>query len=179
MTGLEYRFKTISSAQRKILSKSQETGADVDDINLNDMLRYTLICDVETYSSNVEVLFSALNEKGITPTALSNTWPSGDLYSGLNATLAASHDLDALEFEVQIHTQASYEIKSENHEMYEEYRLDSTTAEIKCELFNDMSETYEALTIPDGALDVVNSDARCYAPPTACDPIYLCSSSTQ
>jgi hypothetical protein len=57
---------------------------------------------------------------------------------------------DGMQFEVQIHADASLSAAEQIHRMYEEWRLSTTSPERKAELKALQAEIFNRVPIPDG-----------------------------
>lgn len=113
MAGLEHRLKTVESLARKIEAQPERPA--------NDALRYTMTFDETGFTPSVRGAMESLDRQGYTLVKVWNQFKDGVSYKGINATYQTS---DGLQFEVQFHTPASFEMKQvTNHRLYEQQRL--------------------------------------------------------
>lgn len=121
--GLDYRIKTKESLIRKIISDSKEKGITAKETTnqINDILRYTMINDNESFTYKYFRIVEKMKEKGYNVIRVKNTFVDGVTYKGVN-TLVQSKSGDI--FELQFHTPESIKVKeNELHKLYEEQRL--------------------------------------------------------
>lgn len=77
---------------------------------------------------------------------LKSTWlDSASSYKGVNAQLLTP---EGYIFELQFHTQQSFEVKEDTHKFYEEWRAIGTTDQRKLELLEKMKELSSNLQKP-------------------------------
>ncbi|HFU4059995.1 TPA: minor capsid protein [Streptococcus suis] len=149
LEGLEFRLKSLSSLIRKI-----ETDALLDDIsleeaaaNIKDVLRYTTIFETDVFGKNYLQMKQQLQDNGFVIKKVKNTWLQDGTYKGVNTFI----EKDGLVFEMQYHTQESFDLKNGKlHELYEERRLSTTSPERRFELDKEMFALSKSLKIPDG-----------------------------
>jgi hypothetical protein len=186
LEGLSHSVKSAESLARKIrstirkaedkrrlappLSKAGKAGPmTVEEAvaQMRDVNRYTITFDEAMYGEKVEAAVARLREQGyeFVEEFWKNTWERGGSYRGLNATMRAP---DGGMIEIQFHTPESYRLKSRNHKLYEEARLDSTSPERKAELNQQMIDDASAVNDPEGwdRLDLPPRAAGGYAPGT-------------
>ncbi len=85
---------------------------------------------------------------------LKSTWlNSASSYKGVNAQLLTP---EGYIFELQFHTQQSFEVKEDIHKFYEEWRAIGTTDQKKLELFEKMKELSSNLQKPQD-VDKINN----------------------
>ncbi len=137
LVGLENRFKTESSLFRKLSEriKVQDVSAFrfaeiLDDFaaNNNDVLRYTMLFEIETYTSDCLKTLEILEEKDYQTEKIWNAWLMQETrldlgYRGVNVIIT---NPPYQTFELQFHTLESYTAKEANHFLYEEMRLKQT-----------------------------------------------------
>ncbi|PWV97447.1 minor capsid protein 2 [Paenibacillus cellulosilyticus] len=151
MVGLEYRLKGKDSYLRKVNSDSKNSGdmAIINDTlsNMNDVIRYTYQADGDKLVGHYEAVVAEMEAKGYTRHKLKNTWDDKrNPYRGVNAVFVSP---EGQKFEVQFHTPESFELKNGRmHEIYEEYRLDSTSTERRAELTKEMFSLSSGLKKP-------------------------------
>ncbi|MEH6375909.1 hypothetical protein V7793_16455 [Streptomyces sp. KLMMK] len=118
LEGLEYSLKDVDSFRRKAATalKNKRTPVAKTAKSINDLNRYTLTFESDTYTQGVEQTYGRLREAGYEPTAEKNTWED-PVYKGINTTW--QHTESGERFELQFHTPESFDAKMENHELYE------------------------------------------------------------
>lgn len=127
---LDTKFKTEASIVRK-MELYRTYNPDISDKRLKrrvfDALRYTMVCSHETYAQTVENVLADLRSEGYRweKKDVRNYWPNHNVYKGINATLRIEDVGDV--FELQFHTDESWEAKNEAHPLYEESRLQDTS----------------------------------------------------
>ncbi|HFU4203841.1 TPA: hypothetical protein ACGO8F_001441 [Streptococcus suis] len=149
LEGLDFRLKSLSSLIRKI-----ETDALLDDIsleeataNIKDVLRYTTIFETDVFGKNYLQMKQQLQDNGFVIKKVKNTWLQDETYKGVNTFI----EKDGLVFEMQYHTQESFDLKNGKlHELYEERRLSTTSPERRFELDKEMFALSKSLKIPSG-----------------------------
>lgn len=136
LEGLKYRLKEHGSLSRKIKADTlEEFGGDVRkaSANIKDAVRYTLMLDESNANKGAQATLDALRAKGHKPSKIKNFFkpphgPGG--YRGVNIQMV---DPDGHPWELQFHTQASFDAKMKGgHEIYEAWRvLDPDSPEAK------------------------------------------------
>jgi hypothetical protein len=154
MAGLDYRLKTKDSFVRKVAADLE------DDLKINpnlrpkdvansisDVIRYTAVAGPESLYGLYTVTIMALVNEGHAVRKVKNTWNDADNpYNGVNVILVSGAGVS---YELQFHTPESFEMKQEIlHELYEEYRLPSTSKARKMELWQKMLRLADGLRKP-------------------------------
>ncbi|MEV4921732.1 hypothetical protein [Streptomyces roseoverticillatus] len=118
LEGLQYSLKDVESFRRKAAAAVEEKNVPVEKTarKVNDLNRYTLTFEPDSYTEGVERTYERLREQGYEPTAEKNTWQD-PVYKGVNTTWR--HTQSEEKFELQFHTPDSFKAKMENHELYE------------------------------------------------------------
>lgn len=122
MEGLDFKFKGLDSLVRKIKSKVREDGKTLEEAShdMKDVLRYTMILDENNFVDGFEKTRENLTKLGYNIYRVKNTFHYGESYKGLNTNVK---DSQGNIFELQFHTQKSFDIKmGPLHKMYEEQR---------------------------------------------------------
>jgi hypothetical protein len=121
--------------------------------SIHDGIRYTFLFAVDRYTGGVRDVCGKLEESGYERLVLKNTWKSEE-YKGINSRWcdAATGAL----FEVQFHTNASWEAKQQTHDAYEAVSDPRTPVVQKerlrafqCVVNRDVEVPKEALDIED------------------------------
>lgn len=169
MVGLEHRFKTEESLTRKISDESAKSAKSFVDFGYsideaveksikrqsarnNDALRYTFLFPFEKYVFGFRQSLQKLKQNGfkVPENKIWNAWKNiGTVfdkgYRGINITLISSRKQI---FELQFHTRASYELKTETHSFYEESRQKQTSHERKVEIAEIIIGLAEKVKLP-------------------------------
>ncbi len=147
LAGLEFRKKTADSLTRKIITDSQTENISLAEAasKINDALRYTTILNVDTFAKDYLSMKQRLIKEGFEIVKVKNTWPTDGPYKGVNTVIKKY----GISFEMQYHTQESFDLKNGPlHELYEKRRLPSTTKAEKYKLDNEMLELSKSLKVP-------------------------------
>lgn len=147
LAGLEFRKKTADSLTRKIITDSQTENISLAEAasKINDALRYTTILNVDTFAKDYLSMKQRLIKEGFEIVKVKNTWLTDGPYKGVNTVLKKY----GINFEMQYHTQESFDLKNGPlHELYEKRRLPSTTKAEKYKLDNEMLELSKSLKVP-------------------------------
>lgn len=142
--GLNYRIKSKESYLRKIESKYSENGNKYE---INDILRYTYIGSNNKLTEKTLYNIQDMKQKGYETIKIKNTWnDKNSPYKGINTIVK---DKDGFKFEVQYHTQESFNLKNnEMHELYEKARVLEKNSEEYLNLSKQMFDMSEKLHIP-------------------------------
>lgn len=142
--GLNYRIKSKESYLRKIESKYSENGNKYE---INDILRYTYIGSNNKLTEKTLYNIQDMKQKGYETIKIKNTWnDKNNPYKGINTIVK---DKDGFKFEVQYHTQESFNLKNnEMHELYEKARALEKNSEEYLNLSKQMFDMSEKLHIP-------------------------------
>lgn len=157
MVGLENKFKAEMSLVRKISdtakASSQELWQAAD--RINDALRYSFIFPTEHYTEGLSQTIGHLRKADyqIPEDKIWNAWrfigsKQDRGYRGINITLISSQKQ---RFELQFHTEASFDLKTETHDLYKEARLMGTLPERRREIKEFVLKKAESVEIPKGA----------------------------
>lgn len=147
LAGLEFRKKTVDSLTRKIITDSQTENISLAEAasKINDALRYTTILNVDTFAKDYLSMKQRLIKEGFEIVKVKNTWLTDGPYKGVNTVIKKY----GISFEMQYHTQESFDLKNGPlHELYEKRRLPSTTKAEKYKLDNEMLELSKTLKVP-------------------------------
>jgi hypothetical protein len=153
LVGLEFRLKGRERLSEKIAEAAEERGHSVAEAFalVKDAIRYTLCYPEDGYCEGVLADCERLEAEGFGRFDRKNSWDE-DEYKGINSRWRAP-DGGQL-FEVQFHTQASFEAKQETHGAYERLRaLPEDEAEVR-QLRAYQREVTAKVPIPPGAADI-------------------------
>ena len=156
IVGLENKFKTIESLTHKLMTTAHlnlQTIVEASE-TINDALRYTFILSVENYVDFFEQTIEILWQNGyyVPENRIWNAWKNigGKFdkgYRGINISVISSQKQV---FELQFHTDKSYELKTEMHNLYKESRKKETSIERRREIKQMSIKEAEKIQIPDG-----------------------------
>lgn len=146
LAGLEFRLKSEHSLQRKV-EKSILDGAGLNEVlrSTSDIVRYTAILDKDNFVAQYQAVVQELIKNGYKIVIVKNTWKQGQPYKGINTFV----EKDGVVFEMQYHTQESFELKNgELHRLYEIYRAKTTKLEQKSKLGLQMIKLSDKISNP-------------------------------
>lgn len=154
--GLDHRLKGQSSLVRKIKTdasgnkdiKVLKKSADA----INDNLRYTAILDDNKFGDSYKGIVKNLEGKGYEVVKVKNTM--GDLNGGYRGVNTQVRDKNGYIFELQFHTKASFDTKSEQHKQYEIVRSETAKESQKVRARKEMAEAYLSIPMPTGVNDI-------------------------
>jgi len=156
MHGLKYRIKDFKSTTRKIIANNVEDGvsyARMAKEDLSDINRYTYILKNESYVDDFYTIVRGIEAEGYELAKIKNYW-DGDLYKGMNCNFKT---LDGRKFEIQFNTQTQQYVKDKfSHKWYEEFREISTAPARKDQLEILLTEKWNAVSAPSGAIEIPN-----------------------
>jgi hypothetical protein len=119
--------------------------------NIADGVRYTFILDFEHYTESVEVGQRCLEAAGYDHVETKPGWDK-DEYKGVNSRWREPSN--ATMFEVQFHTEESWDAKQKTHEAYEKIEARGTPVEEVERLRAYQREISSKVRIPPGALEI-------------------------
>ena len=145
--GLDFRIKGKGSLSEKLERKAVEKGITVQEYakKVTDVLRYTEMSNDNDLYKNFSSFVANLKAKGYEMIEVNNTWTEGSVYKGINTLV---RNKNGYVFEMQFHTQRSFDVKEINHKLYEESRKLNTSKERKAELTFQMIKNAESVTFP-------------------------------
>lgn len=151
LQGLEYRVKMPSSTYKKMHEREEETDIG----EMKDVIRYTEIYPPDKLAEGTNASLRDFESRGYTVDKVKNTWDDENTaYRGINANLTSP---DGQKFEVQFHTQESFDLKNgELHLLYEQRRTMADDDPRAADLDDRMSELSSQLERPDSIDEVKN-----------------------
>jgi hypothetical protein len=117
---------------------------------VHDGIRYTYVIDFEHYSAEVDEARRLLSAEGYDEIAFKPSW-SSDEYKGINSQWR--DQASAYLFEVQFHTQDSWEAKQKTHDAYEKIESPQTSPADRANLRDYQRHVSAQVPIPPAALD--------------------------
>jgi hypothetical protein len=151
LVGLDHRIKTVDSLGRKLTDMlALDPDLPLADAaeRVHDVLRYTVVADVDQYTTIYDALLAELTRQGATVVEVRNRW-AGPGYRGINVHLRAGVNQ---RFEIQFHTRNSYAPAKATRGQYEELRLATTSPERAAELTAAIEAAFAAVPVPPGAV---------------------------
>lgn len=155
LVGLENRLKSEERLTEKVELDMSKKGISAAEAfaNVKDAIRFTLQYPDEKYADGVGADVDRLESEGFKLVDLRNTWSSQE-YKGINTRWKEAESGQL--FEVQFHTQTSYEAKQETHAAYEKLRSPGTSRTEQRELHQYQCDVSARIPIPPGAIDMEN-----------------------
>jgi hypothetical protein len=154
VVGLRKKFKTVESLTRKLKDRTGNRKKTMEkvSIKINDVLRYTFLASVKNYAIVLQELQICFQSRGYEIAKIFNAWDYDNTkkdtgYRGINLTIISSKNQ---KFELQLHTKASFKLKTETHKLYQEHRNSATSIERKVEINFLMKTKAAKLTRPQG-----------------------------
>jgi hypothetical protein len=115
----KYALKSLDRFQEKLanmIADEPDKSAEELAAEIHDGIRYTFIFDRETYMKDYEVASNELEDAGFTLPVRANHW-GDDEYKGVNTRWIDPES--GLLFEIQFHTQKSWDTKQLSHDAYQ------------------------------------------------------------
>lgn len=147
LDGLEFRKKTAESLARKIIADSQAENISLSKAasKINDALRYTTIFSPDTFAKEYLKMKQKLIAEGYQVVKVKNTWLIDGPYKGVNTVV----EKEGIYFEMQYHTQESFDLKNGPlHKLYERYRDTKISKRERMRLYKEMLDLSNKLEIP-------------------------------
>jgi hypothetical protein len=173
LEGLEFRFKTNESLTRKLktrLGRLLERNRwyllyipRLSDVfhEVDDALRYTVVIPAIDYVQTTNLFLNTFKERLKCNFNCCNFWADGSTYLGINCYVT----LDNFTFEVQFHTEESWDVKqNETHDIYEGFRMLSN-GRARLILYRSMKSMWNSVPFP--------SDIHSLAKPAALQDILM------
>jgi RelA/SpoT family protein len=152
--GEEYARKGEDSFKRKL---ADEIAADpllpmsTHLAEMKDAVRYTVGLPEHGYAEGARHVVDTLIDQGFEPVKFKNFWGDPEGYRGINSFW---HDpRTGQTFEVQFHTEASFQAKSETHGLYEIERTTTDPAERE-RAGTEMNHRFAQVPVPDAAAGI-------------------------
>ena len=150
----DYALKTPDRFKEK-LTKAKEKNPDkaVTELvfEIHDAVRYTFVFEAEDYANTYWQAQEKLEAQGYELEVRRNMWASPE-YKGMNSRWRDPNS--GLPFEIQFHTQASWEAKQETHAAYEKIEDIRTPASEREQLREYQKEVSARIQEPPGAMEI-------------------------
>lgn len=149
LVGLENRLKSPYSIKRKIESEVADGFSKSLSLNkIRDAIRYTTVFKENDFVTRYKAMQYLLAIEGYKTIVVKNTWKNDSAYKGVN-TFIQNEDGDV--FEMQYHTQQSFDVKNGLlHELYEKFRDPKTPIHEKEKLLLEMRKLSSKIKVPEG-----------------------------
>jgi len=153
LVGLDHRLKGEERLTEKVVHDMQKRGVTAEQAfpNVKDAIRYTFQYTEDSYTRSVLSDCERLKAEGFEPVDSRNSW-TAEQYKGINSWWRVPENRQL--FEVQFHTQASFEAKQQTHAAYERLRVLSDDHEEVHELRAYQREVTAKIPVPPDAPDV-------------------------
>lgn len=153
----DYVLKSPESFKRKFattLARRPTRNIDKALATMKDSVRYTMRLPPEgtAYTDGVNATVQRFTAAGFEPVKFTNMWGSPG-YQGINSFWrdpTTGHI-----FEMQFHTQESFNAKMDTHELYEQARLPGVSEERIQELEEQQNQIFNAVPRPHGASSII------------------------
>lgn len=152
LVGLEHCRKGQERIMEKVAHDIQYKGRTTEDAlaNLKDSIRYTFQYTDAQYEAGVNTDIERLKAAGFDLVELRNSWSSPD-YKGINSRWRTK---DGQLFEVQFHTEVSFEVKQLTHPAYERLRTPSVPKAEQVGLLDFQRRANSYIPVPERAHDI-------------------------
>ena len=154
LIGLEFRLKGAERLAEKVanaVSEQPDLSYDKAFTLVKDAIRYTFEYQDDRYAAGVEADTRRLEDAGFERVDCRNTWANAE-YKGVNSRWRVPESGQT--FEVQFHTQASFEAKQVTHAAYERLRDPATTKAEQERLAEYQREVAARVPVPPRATDI-------------------------
>lgn len=162
LTGLQYSVKTASSIEDNIHRRcsSHDISPEESFDSLIDIIRYTQITEHDDIFKTAQNTISELQKKGFFLDRVKNYYKnpySNTGYKGLHLGFISPQ---GQLFELQIHSEKSYSVKQQGHDLYERMRAISTPIEKKEEIKVLINKIHSSVKNPPGYTELDNFKAK-------------------
>lgn len=154
LVGLDHRLKGEDRLTEKVVNAmSEQPDLSYQDAfaTVKDAIRFTLTYPRDHYADGLRADHERLKSEGFELVDRRNTWDS-EQYKGVNTRWRVPESGQI--FEVQFHTEASFEAKQETHWAYEKLRAPGTTKAEQDELTQYQRRVASHVPVPPGATDI-------------------------
>jgi uncharacterized protein HI_1407 len=149
LVGLENRLKSQYSIKRKIEDEAADGFSKSLSLNkIRDAIRYTTVFKEGDFVTRYKAMQYLLAIKGYKTIVVKNTWKNDSAYKGVNTFI---QNEDGEVFEMQYHTQQSFDVKNGLlHKLYEKFRDPKTPIHEKEKLLLEMRKLSSKIKVPEG-----------------------------
>ncbi len=150
LVGLEFRRKGQDRIMEKVarqMESQADLSADAALASVKDPIRYTFQYTEEHYTAGLNADVDRLKAAGFGLVELRNSWGREE-YKGINSRWRVP---DGPLFEVQFHTEISFEAKQLTHPAYERLRIQTTSKAERDELEAFQRRVSVFVPVPQGA----------------------------
>jgi len=150
----DFVLKSPESFKRKLattLAESPTRDLDSALADMKDSVRYTLKLPEDSYTDGVNQTIAKFHDAGFENVKFKNTWGS-DAYKGINSFWRDPQTGHV--FEMQFHTQESFDAKMTTHDLYEQARLPGVSPDEVQSLQNQQNQIFGAVPRPSGATGI-------------------------
>jgi hypothetical protein len=154
LIGLEFRLKGAGRLTEKVtkaVAEQPDLSYEQAFALVKDAIRYTFEYPDDRYVAGVKADIQRLEDIGFERVDSRNTWASPE-YKGVNSRWRVSENGQT--FEVQFHTQASFEAKQVTHAAYERLRDPATSKAEQDRLARYQREVTARIPVPPGVMDI-------------------------
>ena len=153
LVGLEHRLKGQDRIEEKVDFDMKKWGVTAEQAfaNVKDAIRYTLQYPDDKYSHGVRADIERIKAEGFELVEFRNSWTHEE-YKGINSRWQVPENAQL--FEIQFHTQASFEAKQQTHAAYERLRVLPDDHEEVHELRAYQRQLCARIPVPPDAPDV-------------------------
>jgi len=153
LIGFEHRLKDRDRIKDKVSVDIDENGRTVYEAvpRVKDAIRFTFAYSEQGYADGVRADLTRMEARGFMQVERRNSWIDSQ-YKGINSRWR--EPVTGQVFEVQFHTEISFEAKQITHKAYERIRNPNTPRAELRELRNFQRGVCERVPIPPGAADI-------------------------
>ena len=152
------RLKSAISTTQKIARLVRESGCTPEQaaFRVKDALRYVFVIDDDAqFSRKAEAVLKVLEQHpALEKQTLHNTFTPGAIYKGINVTLRYRES--GMQFELQLHTAASFHAKKLTHAMYRQEMEEGIAEEERVALRAKQQGVSDLVPLPVGAASIGN-----------------------
>lgn len=152
----KYALKSLDRFQEKLANlivDEPDKSAEEHAAEIHDGVRYTFLFDHDTYTQNFKTASSSLEAAGFTLTVLKNSWDDEE-YKGVNTRWIGPESSSP--FEIQFHTQKSWDAKQQSHDAYEKINKLQTPVSEKEQLRDYQREISRKVAQPPGWREITD-----------------------
>jgi hypothetical protein len=155
LVGFEFRCKDKDRLTEKVTKAMEERNRTPEEAfaTVKDAIRYTFQYAEEQYTAGVYADCERLEAAGFEPAGRRNSWTKEE-YKGINSWWRVPENGQL--FEVQFHTESSFDAKQLTHPAYEKLRNPGTSKAEQGELAEFQCQVSARVPVPPGATDIRN-----------------------